>query len=197
MDSQQQAAFEQAWELLRSGAGNRRHAMHTPVVAGVTPDGRPDQRVMVLREADPAEALLRFHTDVRAPKVFQLDGKAVHILAYDPAAAIQLRIEGSAQVESEGPRVDGVWAEATRFARRCYLAEAAPGTPQELPGSGLPAAVEGRQPEEPELVPARANFALLLVAVNAIDWLHLANSGHRRSRFEKVGSGWTARWLQP
>lgn len=197
MDSGQQDAFAQAWELLSEGAANRRHAMHTPVVAGVTADGRPDQRVMVLREADAAGAMLRFHTDARAPKVTQLDGKAVHILAYDPAAAIQLRIEGSARIESEGARVDGVWAGATRFARRCYLAEAAPGTVQEVPGSGLPSAVEGRQPEEAELVPARANFALLLVSVSAIDWLHLANSGHRRCRFEKDGTGWSARWLQP
>jgi hypothetical protein len=197
MDFQQQAAFQQAWALLTEGAGNRRHTMHTPVVAGVTADGRPDQRVMVLREASADEALLRFHTDARAPKVAQLQGRPVHILAYDPAAAIQLRIEGMARVETDGPRVDAIWAEASCFARRCYLAQAAPGTAQDEPASGLPATVEGRQPEEPELIPARPNFAILLVDVSAIDWLHLANSGHRRCRFERSDTGWSAGWIQP
>lgn len=197
MDSTQHSALTQAWSLLAEGAANRRHAMHTPVVAGIAPDGRPDQRVMVLREAAADHALLRFHTDARAPKVGQLHGNPVHILAYDPSAAIQLRIEGAGRIESEGPRVDAVWADATRFARRCYLAGAAPGTPRDAPGSGLPADVEGRQPDEAELVPARANFALLWVKVSAIDWLHLANAGHRRCRFERTGTGWSARWLQP
>lgn len=183
--------------MLAEGAANRRSPVHTLVVASVTTEGSPSQRVMVLREADRASSRLRFHSDARAPKTLQLHDKAAHILAYEPAAAIQLRIEGMGRVETEGPRVDAVWAEATRFARRCYLAVDAPGRLRQEPGSGLPPEVEGRQPEEDELIPARANFALLLVDVTAIDWLHLANSGHRRCRFERDGDGWSARWLQP
>lgn len=197
MDSDQQAALEQAWALLADGAAKRRHAMHTPVVAGVTAEGLPDQRIMVLREAAADQALLRLHTDARSPKVTQLDGRPVHVLAYDAGAAIQLRIEGKGRIERDGRRVEAIWAESTCFARRCYLAEAAPGTVRVTPGSGLPPEVEGRQPNEEQLVPARANFAILLIEVSAIDWLHLANSGHRRCRFDRNGTDWSASWLQP
>lgn len=188
---------EAAWALLAAGAGDRRHAMHTPVVASVDADGLPQARVMVLRAADAAAATLRFHTDARSPKVAELAGRPVSVLAYDPAAAVQLRLSGMAAVLSDDPIADAAWAASTPFARRCYLAEAAPGTPVRQATSGLPAAVEGRKPDEAELLPARPNFAVLIVTVTAIDWLHLAHDGHRRAWLTRHAGGWAGEWRVP
>lgn len=189
-------ALDIAWRLLTRGAADRRSPVHTPVVASVGADGAPDARVMVLRAADRAAAKLRFHTDARSPKCAAMNGRAVAVLAYHPGEAVQLRISGTAQIVTHGPEIDHIWATSTPFARRCYLVEDAPGTPLAVPASGLPGWVEGRKPEVTELVPARANFALVMIDVTQINWLHLAQTGHRRAVFH-AADDWAGAWQVP
>ena len=189
-------AIDTAWRLLGRGAADRHSPVHTPAVSSIGADGRPDARVMVLRAADRAAAALRFHTDSRSPKCAVLDGAAVHVLAYHPGAAIQLRLSGTARVFGDDPMVDGIWTAATPFARRVYLTGHAPGTPLPAPASGLPDWVEGRKPTEAELAPVRGNFAVIMVDLETIDVLHLAQSGHRRARFARDG-GWQGEWVAP
>ena len=187
--------IDSAWRLLGRGSADRRSPLHTPVVASAG-DGGPDARVMVLRAADRASATLRFHTDARSPKCAALDGAAVAVLGYHPGEAVQLRLRGRARVVRTGADVDRIWAQSTPFARRCYLVENAPGTVLAAPASGLPAGVEGRAPEEAKLVAARENFALVMVDVMEIDWLHLAQGGHRRAVFS-AADGWCGGWVVP
>ncbi len=186
----------QSWQLLVRGGADRRSPLHTPVVASVDADGLPSARVMVLRRADPAAATLRFHTDARSPKVAELDGKPVAVLGYHAQENVQLRLSGTARVAMDGPEVDAIWQQSTLFARRCYLAEQAPGTALPGPASGLPLWIEGQEPTADQVGPARPNFAVLWVQVQAIDWLHLANSGHRRAIF-RAEDGWQGQWRAP
>ena len=185
-----------AWSLLVRGGADRKSPVHTPVVASVDEDGLPQARVMVLRKADPAAGTLRFHTDARSPKVVQLDGRAVAVCAYHAGEQVQLRISGIARIGRSTAEVDALWQQSTLFARRCYLAEQAPGTPLPGPASGLPAWIEGQQPTAEQIVPARPNFSVLWVGVTGIDWLHLANSGHRRAKF-RADDGWAGQWVAP
>jgi hypothetical protein len=185
-----------AWTLLVRGGADRKSPLHTPVIASVDAQGLPQARVMVLRKADPASATLRLHTDVRSPKVAELDGKPVAVLAYHAGEQVQLRLAGTARIRTADADVDTIWDQSTLFARRCYLAEHAPGTPLPGPSSGLPAWIEGQQPTPEQIIPARANFATLWIEVTAIDWLHLANSGHRRALFRSA-DGWAGAWLAP
>jgi hypothetical protein len=185
-----------AWSLLVRGGADRKSPVHTPVVCSVDAAGLPQARVMVLRKANPADGTLRFHTDARSPKVAQLDGKPVAVLAYHAAEQVQLRISGQARIGRSVAEVDAIWDQSTLFARRCYLAEQAPGSPLPGPASGLPAWIEGQQPTPEQIVPARANFAVLWVGVTSIDWLHLANSGHRRAVF-RAEDGWAGAWVAP
>lgn len=179
---------------LHHGSTRRRSAMHTPVIG--TADG--DLRVMVLREFEPATRTLRFHTDVRSPKVTAImHDPAVTVLFYDPDAKVQIRARGFGRVETSGAVVDSAWGQATPFAKRCYLAETAPSGSSEVPVSGLPDWVEGVTPTEAQVAPGRENFAVLLVQVQAFDWLYLANTGHRRAMFEFSDDGTRSRWLVP
>lgn len=188
--------LDTAWRLLEGGAADRHSPVHVPVVASVASDGTPKARVMVLRAANRAAGTLRFHTDARSPKCAALAERGVSVLAYHPGEAVQLRLAGTARVVTQGATVDAAWAGATAFARRAYMVEAAPGSPLAVAGSGLPARVEGRRPEEAELVAARENFALVLVTVEGIDWLHLAEGGHRRALFS-ADDGWRGAWVVP
>ncbi|PXW75258.1 hypothetical protein C7451_107229 [Blastomonas natatoria] len=185
---------------LGRAAKDRRSAMHTPVIGTVKADGRPSQRVMVLRAFDPATATLRFHTDSRAAKVDEIgEGAPISVLAYDPGAKRQFRLSGTGRIEADGATADKAWNDATLFARRCYLADPAPGTLSDMPISGLPADIEGRKPEDDaEVAPGRANFAVLLAQIDTIEFLHLAHTGHRRAIFRLQPDGsWHGQWLVP
>ncbi|MCR2835164.1 flavin-binding protein [Qipengyuania sp. RS5-5] len=174
---------------LTDAAEKRHGAMHTPVV--VTADA--DARVMVLRAWDPESRTLRFHTDARAPKAGLIgDGAPLGVLFYDREAKLQIRCRGTGRIVRNGPAVDAAWAASPNFARRCYLGEA-PGMESGEPKSGLPPEFEGVEPDEEQLLPARENFALLLVTVESFDWFFLAHKGHRRAILDREG----ARWVTP
>lgn len=190
--------LQSSWALLEAGAANRRAMMHSPVVASVNQLGHPDQRVMVLRHADPLERLLRFHTDSRSPKVEQVgDGAPVHILAYEAEARVQLRMGGQGWVSRDGLDADMAWRSSSLFARRCYLVEDAPGAASDRGTSGLPADVEGRKPSEDEVALGRPNFALLNVRIDCMDWLSLDQRGHRRALIQWSEGEPSGRWLVP
>ena len=194
--------FETLDEVMRDimqrlvrGAKDRRNDMHTPVVA--TSDA--DVRVMVLREFDSEAMRLRFHTDSRSPKTHAIgEGAPVGVLLYDKGAKVQIRARGTGRIEHKGPIADAAWAASTNFARRCYLAQNAPGNASEEGVSGLPEWAEGIQPNEEQVAPARENFAVLLIELEQFDWLYLANSGHRRAQFScDDGGEWEGRWVTP
>lgn len=174
---------------------DRRSPFHTPVVVS----GDVDARVMVLRAFDADLWRLRFHTDARSPKaaVFDADPRAA-LLFYDKGAKVQIRARGQAAILASGQEVDTAWTASTNFARRCYLGEG-PGTASDRPTSGLPAAFEGVEPDDADLVPARENFALLAITLTALDWLYLAHTGHVRAQFARPESGapWEGRWVSP
>jgi len=181
---------------LSAAACDRKSPMHTPVIG--TADG--DLRIMVLRACDPHLAALRLHTDARSPKVALIEQRPeIAMLAYDPAAKVQIRARGQGRIEREGPVADAAWTAATAFARRCYLTSAGPGSEADQPLSGLPPELEGIRPTEEQLLAARANFAVLLITLTDLDWLYLAHNGHRRAKFSRgdAGQPWQGTWVVP
>ena len=178
---------------LARAAKDRKSAMHTPVIA--TSDA--DARVMVLRAFDSDAWTLRLHTDARSPKCAVIgDAAPVGALFYDKAQKVQIRVRGVGRIEHDTPLADQAWAESTNFAKRCYLGDG-PGAVSEVASSGLPDWAEGIQPTDEQIAPARENFAILLVELNELDWFYLANSGHIRAQFSRVGSEWEGRWVTP
>lgn len=183
--------------IIAAGASDRRKAAHCPVVATLDTDGAPSQRVMILRAVDWEHRTLRFHTDARSNKIGEIarNGKA-SVLFYEPEDKAQVRLTGTARTEMTDGVADTCWDSSTLFARRCYMGETGPGMPSEYPVSGLPEWVEGRQPTDEEVAPARQNFAVLLVEFERMEWLYLANAGHRRARWVWQ-DGWHGGWLIP
>ena len=118
------------------------------------------------------------------------------LLGYDRAAKVQLRLRGTGRIETDTPLVDAAWEESTNFAKRCYLGEG-PGAASDAPTSGLPEWAEGINPSDAQIMPARANFAILLIELEQLDWFYLANSGHIRAQFARAGIEWEGRWVAP
>lgn len=190
-----EAIRDDAAQRLARAATDRRSPMHTPVVATADADSGADLRVMVLRAFDEADWSLRFHTDRRAPKVAAIaQAPQVGVLFYDRAEKVQIRCRGRARVEPDSASAQAAWDAGSNFARRCYLGEG-PGTVTDSAASGLPDAFEGAEPSDEQLLPARANFAVLMVTIEHIDWLYLAHDGHRRAQFDLDSDA--ARWVTP
>ena len=178
--------------LIRA-AKDRKSAMHTPAV--ISSD--IDARTMVLREFDTAAWTLRFHTDTRAPKVDPIEADPrMAVLFYDKGAKVQIRARGKGAILRDADVTERAWANGSNFARRCYMGDG-PGTVGDAPTSGLPAELEGVEPSDEQLVPARENFAVLLVTLTELDWLYLAHTGHVRAQFMRDENGWTGRWVSP
>ncbi|MEM7779719.1 MAG: pyridoxamine 5'-phosphate oxidase family protein [Pseudomonadota bacterium] len=178
---------------LTRAAKDRKSPMHVPAV--ITSD--VDARGMVLREFNVEAWTLRFHTDTRAPKVAAIEADPrMAVLLYDKGAKVQIRARGTGAILRNHEVTDEAWENGSNFARRCYLGHG-PGEASEEPTSGLPAELEGVEPSDDQLIPARANFAVLRIELQEIDWLYLAHTGHVRAQFVRDGSNWDGRWVSP
>jgi hypothetical protein len=172
------------------GASDRRSAFHTPTIATIGVDGRPRLRTVVLRAVDAAARSLRFHTDRRSEKITELAREprtAAHF--YDPAAKIQVRVEGTAQVHGGDEVALGAWQSSQRMSRICYGTAPGPGT--RIPtgdGFTLPSAA-------PEIDAGQENFVAVVVRALRVEWLYLDHLGHRRAIFDETDG--TRSWLAP
>ncbi len=173
--------------MLVKAARSRHGGFHTPVVASVGPDGLPEVRTVVLRNAARDRAELTFHTDRRSPKIAQLKTQPrVQWLFYDAHARTQLRIDAFAEIFADGPVKEARWEASHPMSRECYRV-------------ALPPSTEVDRPESiPEPLPdGHEHFSVVRTRVVSIDWLYLHHEGHRRARFDYGEAGIRASWLVP
>ncbi len=183
--------MDRVWIHLRDGATNRRSGFHTPTLATVTMDGRPDVRTVVLRAASPTAGALRFHSDIRSPKISHLyENTACAMHFYSPQDKTQIRVQGEATIHTNDDIAENAWEGSTSFARRCYGQPAGPSSPLD----DLDHLV-GLDPLDE--VTARGNFLAVCVMVKSIDWLWLDHGGHRRARWNLMDGSWHGTWLAP
>ena len=167
-----------AFEVLASGAQDRRSAFHTPVFASLGLDGRPLSRVIVLRAFDPEQRSLRFHTDLRTHKVEQIrHDPRVSLTFYDPALKLQIRCEGQAHLHHHDDVSAKAWEASQRMSKVCYGTAPAP-------GQVIGQADDFALPDDPgEIAAGQENFCAVVTQVTTLEWLWLGFRGHRRARF--------------
>lgn len=190
-------AWADAWQRLRRGVSDRKHAFRTPVLSTVDRNGTPRSRIVVLRGADPQRGTLTFHTDARSNKLTELDA-GVAWCFYSHKARLQLRAVGPVTVQTvDHPDTAAAWDRLTPFARRTYLCEPGPGSPLGEPASGLEH-LDTLEPDDAAAAPGRVVFRRVICEVAEIERLDLAVGGHRRSRHVRGPDGvWTRRWVVP
>ena len=179
-----------AFARLSRGVTDRGSPFRTPAFATVDALGHPSVRTVVLRAFDPASRVLRVHTDLRAAKVEQVLARpAVALHVWDEADAIQVRVSGRATPHVGDERTRAEWAGLHPGIRATYTARPTPGTPLADPAEANRDRVDERA--------AEANFAVVDVEMLGLDWLHLAQGGHRRARFEWSDERDAATWIVP
>lgn len=183
--------LQHAWASLVRGVRDRGSPFHTPTVATIAPDGRPRMRTVVLRQADPGQRLLRFHTDLRSGKIAEIERDSrVSLHGYDKGDKFQVRVEGAASIHSDDEIADQAWAGSRLMSRACYGTQPGPGVPLKNESDfSIPS-------EESEINAGRTNFSAVLIRVESIETLYLDHAGHRRALFT-LGETVTSQWLTP
>lgn len=185
-------ALAEAWRLLGRGVADRRSGFHTPMMATLGLDGRPRNRVVVLRAADALQWTLRFHTDRRSEKFRELAvDPRVALTGYDGGNKIQMRIEGRATLHTSDIVAEAAWTGSREFSRACYGVMPGPGTPL-AQGDGFVQPVLSA-----DIAAGRPQFCAVSVAVETLEWLYLARQGHRRALFSREGETVSRSWLVP
>lgn len=160
---------------LAAAVDSARHGLHLLTVATVGDDG-PAARTVVLRHFDADRLELRFHTDVRSPKVASLRRRPrVALHWYDPALRIQLAIAAVASVHHDDAVATAAWTAAAAMSRACYTAAHPPGTPlAAFPAAPVPPAAGDDA--------GRGRFAVVSCRFAAVELLCLHATGHQRVR---------------
>ncbi|MEM0985032.1 MAG: pyridoxamine 5'-phosphate oxidase family protein [Pseudomonadota bacterium] len=190
MDDALAAVFESlCTRLVRAGA-DKRAAWRLVTLATVSKAGHPQARTVVLRavNCDPLEIV--FYSDARTPKVAEIQADPrVSALFWDKGASLQLRVDGEAEVLTDGPTVDAARRRLAGYPGSDYARWAVPGEP-----IADPAAAETLSEDPLEY------FALIRMIAHRLDWLELGRDGHRRAEFDCKGGeapGWQGRWTVP
>ena len=190
--------FEEIKTNLTRGVKDRKHAFHNPVFCNVDQDGGVDSRVVVLRNFDPINMILNFHTDYRSPKVSNLKQNNKSMLVfYDHKLKIQMRIKTTSIINYQNEIAKEMWDKTKLLSRKCYLTSKDPSSLTSLPEDGIPEHLIGKEPEFEESEKGYKNFTVIENKINEIDWLYLEISGHRRLNLLFQNNKPQFQWLIP
>lgn len=177
-----------ALRLFSRGVADRRSAFRVPTLASVNATGLPCLRTVVLRGFDPATRGITIHTDRRSPKlqeILKFPHVALHV--YDASAAVQIRLDATAEIHVDDAVAHKAWANTAEMSRLAYAVVSPPGTPVPAPPDAV---------DTPDV--SDANFAVLHLTFGHLDWLWLNHAAHRRAAFTWDASGEChATWLAP
>jgi general stress protein 26 len=185
------AVLDALWRHIAEALDGRWRAWALPSLVTVAEDGSPRARVLALRGVDAAARRFVFHAYARSYKVRDVAGEErVAVLFFDRDDAVQARFDGTAKLHHADPVAAAAWRDVSGLRRAACAVEAEPGAPLDdaLPFAVLPAADEAA---------AFTNFAVIVVEVDAIDWLWLGPQDMRRARFAWTGARWSSSWVVP
>lgn len=170
---------KRVWQELQRATQDRHHEWRTPVLTSVGLEGALQARTLVLRHVDVASWQLTFYTDSRSNKVLELQKNAqATVVFWSKRLGWQIRLQSSVTVLTEGVAVTEAWSRLYQSpSAGDYLSAAAPGSPLHL------------QADNPGQSKCH-HLALLSAQVTDLDWLELAQSGHRRALMTPTTLDW-------
>ena len=185
------------WQMITDGVVNRHSSFHIPVMINSS-ENNNNGRIVVLRNANSDQHTIKFHSDIRSPKVNNLKKNSkVFFIFYDKEEKIQLRVSGDAIINYKNNITKASWKKTAHMSRKCYLAAHAPGTVSEKPTSGVSDKVENLKYTLEESESGYENFCVIETKIDSIEWLYLAAKGHRRAKFEYSKNSIKKNWLTP
>ena len=180
--------LESAKLILSEAVPNTQTLFHTPVVSTIH-ENKIVSRVMVLREFNFDNKILRFHTDNRAAKIDNITkNSSSTVIGYDPDLKIQIKMQGHTEVHIDDEVAKMAWNESTPRSKKCYSVKG--GSTKEI-----------EDPQDYDIhdfivEDGYKNFAVLIFKFQSLEFLYLKSSGHRRA-IHKWDDNQTSTWLVP
>lgn len=180
--------LESAKLILSEAVPNTQTLFHTPVVSTIH-ENKIVSRVMVLREFNFDNKILRFHTDNRAAKIDNITkNSSSTVIGYDPDLKIQIKMQGQTKVHIDDEVAKMAWNESTPRSKKCYSVKG--GSTKEI-----------EDPQDYDIQDfivedGYKNFAVLIFKFQSLEFLYLKSSGHRRA-IHKWDDNQTSTWLVP
>jgi len=174
--------------ILSDAVANATTLFHTPVVSSI--NGKEVvSRVMVLREFNLANKIMRFHTDYRAAKIKHFTkNNNVSVIGYDPNLKIQIKLQGRIRVHYDDEVAESAWKESNGRSKKCYSVK----------GGSTKKILEPSEYDiqDFEVEDGYKNFSVLIFNFHSLEFLHLKSSGHRRA-IHKWEDDLKSTWLVP
>ena len=126
-------------------------------------DGAPKVRGVILRSADAEQGAVSFFTDLRSAKIEEMRHQPrVSLIGYDPGAGFQIRLEGNATIDTEGPERAAAWTACKSHHTRALFQHPLPS------GTAIAAPTQAAPARDGD---GERHFAVVVVSVIRIDWL--------------------------
>ena len=176
--------FEKITQELKKGVFKKGHYFKYFTLATLGVDKFARLRLVALRNVS-EDLKLTFFTDKRSKKMLHIkENNRVSLLFYDHKKLIQLRIEGSARINTDQFQIQKSWEQVGAEARKDYITKEAPGSTLKDPGS-LEFLKEGDY------------FSIVEVDPFRIEYLRLRKNGHTKIKYFKKGNDWASEYLVP
>ena len=151
-----------------------KHPFHIANVSTVTNNGSPQTRSVVLRQFNETLREFTFHTDLRSPKIKDLQHcKNLCLHWYDSSARVQIRLNALATTHNQNERARQAWHDSRDSSRACY------GTPNP-PGAHMdqfPPAPLIPKADDPK---GFSQFVVVACHFEELEILTLHATGHQR-----------------
>lgn len=194
MNPDHQELLNRVWRSLEDATARR-----TPFTLGflgtVDQTGAARVRAIILRRFDREGGCVMFATNAASAKIEQIRlNPLVALTVHDDDAAVQVRMEGRAEIVEGATERRLAWESFGPQARRLYRSPLTPGAPLgEQQTSETVTAEAGRRDENAEF----DRFAWVRIRLERLDWLDLSSPEHERCQFIREGHTWTGERVVP
>ena len=180
--------LDAANKILTTAVDDARTLFHTPVVSSY--NGKTiSSRVMVLREFNLENRKMRFHTDQRATKINEFSSiSSATVIGYDPNLKIQIKLQGTVTTHHDNEVTKDAWDESTSRSKKCYSVKGGSSKAIDDPAN--------YDIKEFNVEDGYQNFAVLVFNFDALEFLFLKSTGHRRA-IHKWKKDLKSSWLVP
>ena len=181
------------WENINLGIQKAKHEYHSFIFSTVSKNS-PDSRTVILRDFNEHKPAIWFHSDRRSKKILHMEkNKKVSALFYDSSRKVQLRINGTADIEEDIEHNKRIWDSMRPESKLCYMGPYAPSQKiNQFEPNTLKKSAHDLDKEDEHLGLSR--FCRIRIKIKKLDWLKLDYKGHQRLEF-KFGKKIKAQWI--
>ena len=181
------------WDNINLGIQKAKHEYHSFIFSTVSKNS-PDSRTVILRDFNEHKPAIWFHSDRRSKKILHMEkNKKVSALFYDRSRKVQLRINGTADIEEDIEHNKRIWDSMRPESKLCYMGPYAPSQKiNQFEPNTLKKSAHDLDKEDEHLGLSR--FCRIRIKIKKLDWLKLDYKGHQRLEF-KFGKKIKAQWI--